>query len=93
MHWLSKQPAWGRSREFEITTRTAGKQGMTSTSNEEDLEDEDDDDDEQLVHGRRKKKVAFLPSLGEPISRFLHFVVFVLLRVIYAVVTTFLNDD
>ncbi|KAG8908598.1 hypothetical protein FRB99_004886 [Tulasnella sp. 403] len=66
MHWLSKQPAWGRSREFEITTRSAGRQGMIANTNEEDLiddEDEEDEDDEQLVHGRRKKMVAFLPSL------------------------------
>ncbi|KAG8929036.1 hypothetical protein FRC02_006101 [Tulasnella sp. 418] len=63
MHWLSKQPAWGRSREFEITTRSAGRQGMISHNNEEDLDEDDDEDDEQLVHGRRKKKVAFLPSL------------------------------
>ncbi|KIO24689.1 hypothetical protein M407DRAFT_212210 [Tulasnella calospora MUT 4182] len=66
MHWLSKQPAWGRSREFEITTRSAGRQGMLASSNEEDVidsEDEEEDvDDDQLVHGRRKKKVAFLPS-------------------------------
>ncbi|KAG9042894.1 hypothetical protein FS837_010278, partial [Tulasnella sp. UAMH 9824] len=65
MHWLSKQPAWGRSREFEITTRSAGRQGMLASSNEEDVidsEDEEVEDDEQLVHGRRKKKVAFLPS-------------------------------
>ncbi|KAG8949971.1 hypothetical protein FRC04_008050 [Tulasnella sp. 424] len=65
MHWLSKQPAWGRSREFEITTRAAGRQGMLPSSNEEDVidsEDEEDEDDDTLVHGRRKKKVAFLPS-------------------------------
>ncbi|KAG9019095.1 hypothetical protein FRB90_006409 [Tulasnella sp. 427] len=65
MHWLSKQPAWGRSREFEITTRSSGRQGMIASHNEEDVidsEDEEDEDDEQLVHGRRKKKVAFLPS-------------------------------
>ncbi|KAG8916533.1 hypothetical protein FRC01_003008 [Tulasnella sp. 417] len=65
MHWLSKQPAWGRSREFEITTRSAGRQGMLPSSNREDVidsEDEEDEDEEQLVHGRRKKKVAFLPS-------------------------------
>jgi hypothetical protein len=31
---------------------------------EEELEVEDDDDDDALEHGRRKRKVAFLPSLG-----------------------------
>ncbi|KAJ7460705.1 P-loop containing nucleoside triphosphate hydrolase protein [Mycena latifolia] len=61
MHWLSKQPAWGRSREFEITTRSAGRNGMNDTTTG-DLEEEEDDDD-SLVHGRRKRKVAFMPSL------------------------------
>lgn len=71
MHWLSKQPAWGRSREFEITTRSAGREGMIAAANEEDLVDDEEDgenqyeDDEQLVNGRRKKRVAFLPSLGK----------------------------
>ncbi|KAF7356935.1 putative mitochondrial chaperone BCS1-B [Mycena venus] len=52
MHWLSKQPAWGRSREFEITTRSVGRNG-----------EEDEDEDDTLVHGRRKRKVAFQPSI------------------------------
>ncbi|KAG2065446.1 P-loop containing nucleoside triphosphate hydrolase protein [Suillus decipiens] len=63
MHWLSKQPAWGRSREFEITTRTVGRNGITqSTTGDLDEEDEDEDED-ALVHGRRKRKVAFMPSI------------------------------
>lgn len=61
MHWLSKQPAWGRSREFEITTRSAGRGSLTQSTTG-DLED-DEDGDETLVHGRRKRKVAFMPSL------------------------------
>ncbi|KAG8221121.1 P-loop containing nucleoside triphosphate hydrolase protein [Butyriboletus roseoflavus] len=57
------QPAWGRSREFEITTRTVSRSGLTQSTTG-DLEDEDEDEDEDaLVHGRRKRKVAFLPSL------------------------------
>ncbi|KAL1714742.1 hypothetical protein EV715DRAFT_266395 [Schizophyllum commune] len=60
MHWLSKQPAWGRSREFDITTRSGGRSSLTQATTG-DLEDEDDDD--ELVHGRRKRKVAFMPSL------------------------------
>ncbi|KAG6879051.1 hypothetical protein C0992_005540 [Termitomyces sp. T32_za158] len=60
MHWLSKQPAWGRSREFEITTRSVGRSGMTQSTTG-DLEDEDEDDG--LVHGRRRRKVAFIPSV------------------------------
>ncbi|KAG8861432.1 hypothetical protein FRB96_002881 [Tulasnella sp. 330] len=66
MHWLSKQPAWGRSREFEITTRTAGRDGMLAKTNHEDLmEDEDsqEEDENELVNGRRKKQVAFMPSI------------------------------
>ncbi|KAJ7355673.1 P-loop containing nucleoside triphosphate hydrolase protein [Mycena albidolilacea] len=61
MHWLSKQPAWGRSREFEITTRSAGRNGLSETT-AGDLEEEDEDDG-SLVHGRRKRLVAFQPSL------------------------------
>ncbi|KAI0047147.1 P-loop containing nucleoside triphosphate hydrolase protein [Auriscalpium vulgare] len=62
MHWLSKQPAWGRSREFEITTRTVSRNGLTQATTG-DLEDEmEDDEDSELVHGRRKRKVAFMPS-------------------------------
>ncbi|KAJ6485817.1 P-loop containing nucleoside triphosphate hydrolase protein [Mycena sanguinolenta] len=61
MHWLSKQPAWGRSREFEITTRSAGRAGLTDAT-AGDLEEEDEDDG-TLVHGRRKRKVAFQPSI------------------------------
>lgn len=41
---------------------------MLPSSNEEDVidsEDEEDEDDDTLVHGRRKKKVAFLPSFGK----------------------------
>ncbi|KAF8909263.1 P-loop containing nucleoside triphosphate hydrolase protein [Gymnopilus junonius] len=61
MHWLSKQPSWGRSREFEITTRSVNRNGLTqSTTGDLDEEEEEDDG---LVHGRRKRKVAFMPSL------------------------------
>ncbi|KAG6381797.1 P-loop containing nucleoside triphosphate hydrolase protein [Boletus reticuloceps] len=63
MHWLSKQPAWGRSREFEITTRTTSRNGLTQSTTG-DLEDDDEvEDEDALVHGRRKRKVAFIPSL------------------------------
>lgn len=64
MHWLSKQPAWGRSREFEITTRTVSRSGITqSTTGDLDEEDVDDEDEDALLHGRKKRKVAFIPSL------------------------------
>lgn len=62
MHWLSKQPSWGRSREFDITTRTAGRMQAQQSGDVEEEEDEEDEDD-QLVHGRRKRKVAFMPSV------------------------------
>ncbi|KAF8184488.1 P-loop containing nucleoside triphosphate hydrolase protein [Pholiota molesta] len=61
MHWLAKQPSWGRSREFEITTRSVNRTGITQSTTG-DLEEEEDED-ETLVHGRRKRKVAFMPSL------------------------------
>ncbi|KAF4611160.1 hypothetical protein D9613_007271 [Agrocybe pediades] len=61
MHWLSKQPSWGRSREFEITTRSVNRSGL-SQSTTGDVEEEEEEDD-TLVHGRRRRKVQFMPSL------------------------------
>lgn len=58
MHWLSKQPAFGKSREFEITTRSVGKNSVDNTAG--DIED-DEEESEQFSHGRRKKKVVFMP--------------------------------
>lgn len=58
-----QQPSWGRSREFEITTRSVNRNGITQSTTG-DLEEEEEEDD-SLVHGRRKRKVAFMPSLGE----------------------------
>ncbi|KAJ7132182.1 P-loop containing nucleoside triphosphate hydrolase protein [Mycena epipterygia] len=72
MHWLSKQPAWGRSREFEITTRSAGRNGLTQTTTGDLEEEEEDEDDGSLVHGRRKRKVAFMPSVDAPHTIFYH---------------------
>ncbi|KAF5354566.1 hypothetical protein D9758_011195 [Tetrapyrgos nigripes] len=62
MHWLSKQPAWGRSREFEITTRSVSRHGLTETT-AGDLDEEEEEEDDHLVHGKRKRKVAFMPSV------------------------------
>jgi chaperone BCS1 len=59
MHWLAKQPSWGRSREFEITTRSVNRSGLTTG----DIDEEEDDDEDCLIHGRRKRKVAFMPSV------------------------------
>ncbi|KAL6301727.1 P-loop containing nucleoside triphosphate hydrolase protein [Sparassis latifolia] len=61
MHWLSKHPAWGRSREFDITTRSVSRHGLTQSTSG-DLED-DDEGDEVLDGGRKKRKVAIVPSL------------------------------
>ncbi|EJD48205.1 P-loop containing nucleoside triphosphate hydrolase protein [Auricularia subglabra TFB-10046 SS5] len=64
MHWLSKQPAWARSREFEITTRSAGRNALqSSTAGDIDEAEEDEDEDDVLVHGRRRRKVALMPSV------------------------------
>ncbi|KAH9970951.1 P-loop containing nucleoside triphosphate hydrolase protein [Lactifluus volemus] len=63
MHWLSKQPAWGRSREFEITTRSVSRNQLNqSTTGDLDEEEMDEEDEQELEHGRRKRKVAFIPS-------------------------------
>lgn len=59
LHWLSKQPAWSRSREFEITTRSALRLSVMNT-NKSEVEDEEDD--EAVIGGGRAKKVSFLPS-------------------------------
>ena len=71
-----QQPAWGHSREFEITTRSVGRGGLNFAT-AGDLEDDEGDGD-ALVHGRRKRKVAFMPSFGKlfracsaPVSRVL----------------------
>ncbi|KAJ2928551.1 hypothetical protein H1R20_g8558, partial [Candolleomyces eurysporus] len=62
MHWLAKQPAWGRSREFDITTRSVGRNSINQSSSG-DIEEEEEEDDGGLVHGRRRRKVQFMPSV------------------------------
>lgn len=61
MHWLAKQPAWGRSREFDIVTRSVGRNSIAPTT-AGDLDEEEEEGDD-LVHGRRKRKVQFMPSV------------------------------
>jgi len=60
MHWLCKQPAWGRSREFETTTRSNVPGAMSTSFGDEfeDLEAEDDD-----APGKQKMRVVFMPTL------------------------------
>ena len=60
----TQQPAWGQSREFEITTRSVGRSSITQTTTG-DLDEDEEDDEDELIHGRRKRKVAFMPSPGE----------------------------
>ncbi|KAJ7623583.1 P-loop containing nucleoside triphosphate hydrolase protein [Roridomyces roridus] len=71
MHWLSKQPSWGKSREFEITTRSVGRSSMTQKTTG-DLEEEEDDDGTGFVHGRPKRKVAFMPSVDHTHTIYYH---------------------
>ncbi|KAJ1304747.1 hypothetical protein OPQ81_005885 [Rhizoctonia solani] len=56
MHW---QPAWGRSREFETTTRTNVPGAMNSGFGDEfeDLEADEDD-----APGKQKMRVVFMPT-------------------------------
>jgi chaperone BCS1 len=49
MHWLSKQPAFGKSREFEITTRSVGRNSLEKTAG--DIEEEEEET-EQFTHGQ-----------------------------------------
>jgi chaperone BCS1 len=62
MLWLSRQPEWQRSREFETTTRstTPGFTG-TRTADNSFGDDEDDGDDEE-VPGKVKTRVVFQPT-------------------------------
>ncbi|TFY67601.1 hypothetical protein EVJ58_g1530 [Rhodofomes roseus] len=62
MHWLAKQPAWGRSREFDITTRSVGRHGLTQSTTG-DLDEEEGDGDGVMLSGRKKRRVAIVPSL------------------------------
>ena len=67
----TQQPAWGRSREFEITTRSVGRNQLNqSTTGDLDEEEMDEEDKNELDHGRRKCKVVFMPSPGEALSYF-----------------------
>jgi chaperone BCS1 len=66
-----KQPAWGRSREFETTTRTvsstgagSGKPNAVGGDEFQDFQDEDDQEDE-LTPGKQRMKVVFMPTFGE----------------------------
>ncbi|KAG7443195.1 uncharacterized protein BT62DRAFT_1078578 [Guyanagaster necrorhizus] len=59
MLWLSRQPEWQRSREFETTTRSSSGFARTADNSFGDEEDEDDEEDEP---GRVKTRVVFQPT-------------------------------
>ena len=61
-----QQPAWGQSREFDITTRSVSRSTVTQSTTGDILDD--DEEDETLDHGHKKRKVAFEPSPGMPIT-------------------------
>jgi hypothetical protein len=61
----AQQPAWGRSREFDITTRSVGRNAVTQSTTGDLFDDEEEDD--ALVHGHKKRRVAFEPSPGQSI--------------------------
>ncbi|KAI1786997.1 P-loop containing nucleoside triphosphate hydrolase protein [Ganoderma leucocontextum] len=66
MHWLSKQPAWGRSREFDITTRSVSRHGLSQKTTgdiDDEQEEEDDESSEFAQGGGRRRKVAIVPSM------------------------------
>ncbi|KAF8336233.1 P-loop containing nucleoside triphosphate hydrolase protein [Amanita rubescens] len=68
MNWLAKQPAWARSREFEITTRSIGR-GNSKTAG--DLEDEEEEED-LVVSGKKKRRVSFMPSIDTTHTVYYH---------------------
>jgi mitochondrial chaperone BCS1 len=63
---IIQQPAWGRSREFEITTRSIGRnqlnQSMTGDLDEDEM---DEENEHELENSRRKRRVTFMPSPGK----------------------------
>ncbi len=40
-----------------------GRSQITQTTTG-DVDEEDEDEEDELIHGRRKRKVSFMPSLG-----------------------------
>ncbi|KAK0457019.1 uncharacterized protein EV420DRAFT_1550967 [Desarmillaria tabescens] len=59
MLWLSRQPEWQRSREFETTTRSSSGFARTADNSFGDDEDDEEEDDEP---GRVKTRVVFQPT-------------------------------
>ena len=63
---LEQQPAWGRSREFDITTRAVSRHGMTQKTTGDLEEDEGDEDNDEfaLGGGHRKRKGSVIRTSG-----------------------------
>ncbi|PIL30280.1 transporter [Ganoderma sinense ZZ0214-1] len=62
------QPAWGRSREFDITTRSVSRHGLTQKTtgdidDDEEAAGEDEEASEFAQGGGRRRKVAIVPSM------------------------------
>lgn len=53
---FNQQPAWGRSREFDITTRSVSRHGLTQSTSGDLEEEEEEETEEVLTTGRRKRK-------------------------------------
>ena len=62
----TQQPAWGRSREFDITTRSVSRHGLTqkTTGDLEDDEEEEESGEFQQGNGRRRRGERPLPRPG-----------------------------
>jgi chaperone BCS1 len=61
MLWLSRQPEWQRSREFETTTR-ATTPGLSSTRIADNSFGDDEEEEDEEVPGKVKTRVVFQPT-------------------------------
>lgn len=61
-----QQPAWGRSREFDITTRAVSRHGMTQKTSGDLEEDEGEEEGGEfsLGGGHKKRKGQFIRTSG-----------------------------
>lgn len=62
MLWLSRQPEWQRSREFETTTRSTTPGFTGSRTADNSFGDDEDDGDDEEVPGKVKTRVVFQPT-------------------------------
>ena len=65
VHLVRKQqPAWGRSREFEVTTRSDGRNQLCQRTTGDLDEEEMGGGEYELGHDIRHRKVTLMPSPG-----------------------------